>query len=89
MTGRLSAPDAPRTHQLHPAYAAFLVDRLNEEIDAALTRTLNDRGLQMLVTTRNTLKRREKPDQASIDILTLLYADHPQFDPDWSPRPLS
>ncbi len=86
MTGRPSPTYKLRSHYLPTGQAAFLIARLSEEIDAALARPLDTPRLTMLVELRNTLKFDQKPDQFSIDILTVVYARHPDFCADWNKR---
>lgn len=84
MTGRPSTPHERSSHPLPTGYAAFLLDRLSEEIDAALLRPINKPGIAMLVDLRTALRLHQKPDQTSIHVLTMLYAHHPQFDTAWA-----
>ena len=71
---------------LHPAQADFLVARLSEELDAALLRPFDERGLRMLADLRATISSRQPADQTSIDVLTVAYASHPDFQAEWDQR---
>lgn len=84
MTGRPSTHHERSSHPLPTGYAAFLVDRIGEEIDAALLRPINKPGIGMLVELRNALRSDHRADQTSIDVLTMVYAGHPQFDTNWT-----
>ena len=86
MTGRPHTTPPATPTSLHPAQADFFVARLSEELDAALLRPLNQRAVRMLADLRATITSHQQPDQTSIDILTLAYADHPEFQTDWTQR---
>ncbi len=84
MTGQTRTSRTLESDHLPDAQAAFLVDRLGEEIDAALSRPINTAGLSMMFELRNALKFNLKPDQTSVDVLTFLYAEHPEFTANWA-----
>ncbi len=69
---------------LHPAQADFLVARLSEELDAALLRPFDERGLRVLADLRATITSNQEADRMSIDVLTVAYAGHPEFRTDWN-----
>lgn len=72
--------------RLPPAQADFLVARLSEELDAALLRPFNERGLRMLADLRAAISSRQPADPTSIDVLNLAYASHPDFQDEWDQR---
>lgn len=74
------------TTSLHPAQADFLVARLSEELDAALLRPFDERGLRMLADLRATIVSHQSADPTSIDVLTVAYASHPDFQAEWNER---
>ncbi len=84
MTGQSRTSRPLESDDLPDGHAAFLVDRLSEEIDAALSRPINEAGLSLMVELRNALKFNLEPDQASVDVLTFLYAGHPEFSANWA-----
>lgn len=84
MTGRPSTHQDLVAHPLPSAHAAFLVDRIGEEIDAALLRPINKPGIGMLVELRNALRSDQTADQLSVALLTIMCARHPQFDTAWT-----
>lgn len=84
MTGRPNTQPDSLAYPLPSAHAAFLVDRIGEEIDAALLRPINKPGIGMLVELRNALRSNQSPDQTSVALVTMLYERHPQFDVTWA-----
>ena len=76
-----------------PAFLAFLTDRLAEErIDAASRRATAGpeeaeraaRGLRMLDQLVHDLERGRTPDRMTLGLLTLAYADRPDFRSEWN-----
>ncbi|MGD9960846.1 hypothetical protein [Nocardioides sp.] len=76
-----------------PAFLAFLLDRLTEEIIAATYRRQTatgpsveaaERGLRLLDELILGLKRGEAPDHMSLGMLTVAYGDHPDFRASWN-----
>lgn len=84
MTGQTRTSHTLKSDHLPDGQAAFLLDRLGEEIDAALARPINVAGLGMMVELRNALKFNLKPDRTSVEVLTFLYAGHPEFSASWA-----
>jgi len=76
-----------------PAFLAFLTERLSEERVKAASRsaTVNpedaeqtERGLRMLDELVRDLQQGRTPDRMTIGLLTMAYADRPDFRREWS-----
>ena len=76
-----------------PAFLAFLTQRLSEErVDAASRRDTaspedaeqTERGLRMLDELVRDLQQGRTPDRMTLGLLTMAYADRPDFRREWS-----
>ena len=64
-----------------PAFLAFLRDRLAEE---SRRTTPGQRGTEVLAEVLRSLETGGRPDQMSLDLLTVAYARHPEFRTEWN-----